>query len=220
MVNSPGGITTTEALYQARGKPPLDKPVVFETFRLCGNCLSRKDVGKAHKILTSQFGSWDDVTQDPEGGRWLCLACASTYRAQDLRRRTSVIHQDGTLERPDLGGLRDVLSRPIPADVSVIIPLSGKKIIAPRAKWGQVVTDTCGLTWSARHKRLMGYGVALREMGFSEAALREESPPFVVLVDLPVEQHADVRHMWREFAVIRTDKTLLPLFLFLSRKVQ
>lgn len=198
----------------------MDKPVTFETFRLCGNCLSRRKVGPAQRILTSQFGSWDDVVQDPEGGRWLCLPCASTYRATDLRRRTSIIHQDGTLDRPDLIALRAVLNRPIEPTTAIIVPLSGKKIIAPRATWGRLVTDTCTMQWTARHKRLLGYGVALREMGFSESALREESPPFVVLAELPVEEHARVRDMWREWKVIREDKTVLPLFLFLSRKVQ
>lgn len=220
MVNGIGGLATTEALYQARGKPPLDKPVTFETFHLCGNCLNRREAAPAHRILTSQFGSWDDVAQDPDGGRWLCLPCASTYRAVDLRRRTSIIHQDATLERPDLSGLRAALDRPIGHTTAIIIPLSGKRIIAPRATWGRLVTDTCTLTWTARHKRLMGYGVALREMGFSEAALREDSPPFVVLGSIPPEEHERVRAMWREWRVIREDKTLLPLFLFLSRKVQ
>lgn len=219
MVTSPIQASVTEALYQARGKPDFDKPARFETTRMCGNCLDRKVVAPASKVLTSQFGSWDNVAQDKDGGRWLCLPCATTYRATDLRRRTSIIKQDATLERPDLAALRVVLSGPIPADTAVIVPLSGKKIIAPNARWGMLVSDTGLLRWTGRHKRLMGCAVALREMGFPESSLREDSPAFPILASLPVEQHEEVRSMWREMKPIRDDKTILPLFLFLSRKV-
>lgn len=212
-------ISVTEALYQARGCPPLDKPVVFETQRTCGNCQRLRDTAPAKRVLTSQFGSWGDIIQDPKGGRWLCLPCASTYRATDVRRRTSIIRQHGSLECADLGTLRAMLSNPIPADVAVVVPLSGKRLIAPRAQWGTVITDTCLLKWSSRHKRLMDHAVTLREMGFTETGLRAPSPPFVVLSGLPVDQHAQVRSMWRDLKTVREDKTLLPFYLFLSRKV-
>ena len=212
--------SVTEALYHARGNPPFDKPVSFTENKTCGNCHRRRPTGPARKVLTSQFGSWDDIVQDHEGGRWLCLPCASTYRAADLRRRTTRIDMNGDLTHPDLAELRTSLSKPVPMDVALIVPISGKKIIAPRAQWGKVVTDTGSFTWSARHKRSMEYATILREMGFPESSLREESPAFPILAAPPFDQHEHVRAMWKYLAPTRADKSLLPLILLLSRKVK
>ena len=42
---------------------------------------------------------------------------------------------------------------------------------------------------------------------------------WAVISRLPASEHENVRRMWRALKVVREDKTLLPLFLFLSRKV-
>lgn len=211
--------TVTEAVYQAEGNPAFDKPVPFSEIHLCGNCRRRRSTAPAKKVLTSQFGSWGDIQQDSTGGRWLCLPCAWTYRSPDLRRRSTVVHLDGTMNRPGIPALREILSAPIPADVAVIVPLSGKRIVAPRARWGQVVFDAGALQWRPRHKRLMHHATRLRELGFTETDLKADSPNHAVLTSLPVETHAEVRSMWREMHPLRDDKSLFPLFLLLSRKV-
>ena len=208
----------SEALYHAKGNPPLDKPVTFGGPHLCGSCRRITDTAPAGKVLTSQFGSWDDVVQDPEGGRWLCLPCASVYRDPTYRRRTHVVKMDGTVKHLETTTLREYLRAPIPPDVSLIVPLSGKRIIAPRAKWGSLTTDTGTVHWMAAHKRAMEAGIALREWGFPESSLREGSPPHGIIMKMPFSEHGKVRETWRVFDFARNDKIILPLMLFLSRK--
>lgn len=213
-MNSP---TVTEALYQSHGNPQLDKPVSFDAVHLCGNCQRRRSAAPAGKILTAQFGSWQDVAVDPTGGRWLCLPCAWSYRAADLRRMTTEVSVEGASERLDTAALRERLSKPLSPNHALIVPLGGKKIVAPRAQWGMLASDHAVLAWSARHSRTLKTIMHLRELGFNEAGLSEPSPPYVVMVALDYAIHDEVKRLWSEVAWVREDKILKPLMWFASR---
>lgn len=128
------------------------------------------------------------------------------------------MHADSTSQVLTLDGLRSALSTSLNSTEALIIPLAGKRIVAPRAQWGKVVTDYGVIHWTKRMHLALQAAVTLRELGFNETGLREDSPPFVVLGGLDVALHDEVRRLWDLMKPIRRDKTLLPLFLFASRK--
>ena len=210
--------SVTQAVYQCAGKPALDKPVNFEGDSRCGACLHHSPTAPASRILTSQFGSWDSISSDPhDGTRRLCAACAHAYRVPSYRWHPAIITPKG-MTTPGHADLIDILSKPLPGDVAVVVPVSGKKLLVPLARWGYLTTDTQTFTWTARHKRLLKTVIELREFGTPEGAFVEASPPFVLFTSLPPHQHDHVRDLWRILAPLRADKALLPMFVKLSRK--
>lgn len=210
--------TITEALYHAYGKPDLDRDVTFTNEKICGNCHQRRTTVPAHKILTSQFGTWEDITTATDGKRWLCLPCSWTYREASLRRQTTLITAEGTATRLNTTETRSVLSGPIANNTALVIPVSGKKIVAPKAQWGHIATDRGVLYWTPRHAKTLQAAAKLRDMGFTEASLKEPSPPFGIIAQKPLDQHAIIRNLWGRVRTAQEDKALFPLILFASRK--
>lgn len=208
----------TEALYRAEGKPSLDKAGASRDGLRCGNCLRDTLTVPAGSVLTSRFGSWDDIAVGPDGSRNLCLACAWAYRSVPLRRTVTLVTATPSYTHPGAAEVRALLAGPVPPDIALIVPLAGKRIVAPRARWGHVVTDAGPLTWSVSHQRLLKVALRLRAWGFRERGLAESAPPFETLVDIDIAQHDQVRADWAAFEAARADKTLLGLYLKLSRE--
>lgn len=212
------GPSVSEVVYRAEGKPDLGKPVNFDSEARCGNCRQATLVARAASVLTSQFGSWDDVVPDPRGGRWLCKACAWCYRATDLRRAPAVITQKpAAMSKPVNRTLRATLAGPIPSTTAVIIPLTGKRIVAPRARWGHVTTDFGPMIWRPPHHQMLTAVLRLRELGVGEKALADAAPPWGALRDLTSDEQEEARQLWGTLRAARDDKTLLPLLQRLGR---
>lgn len=217
MANHTKESSLSETAYQSAGKPRLNKPVFFEIERLCGSCRRVQDVAPAKKILTSQFGSWEDIVTDPRGGRWLCLPCAWAYRDISVRRKPSLISAD-TMTHPSVKELREgVLTGPIPADTAVVIPTSGKRVLLPKAHRGALTFDGGVISWTRRDRTLLDVAVSLRARGIGEKELMESSPPIRVLLDTDPAEHEDIFTQWSTLTPLRRDKVRAPLFLLLSR---
>lgn len=212
-------VPVTEALYQSEGKPALDKPGVPREGSPCGSCGRSVPTLPASGVLTSRFGSWDDIAVDPkEGGRWLCVPCAWAYRSVPLRRQVTLVTVDGTVHRPTWQQVRDLLQKPLPLEQALIVPVSGKRIVAPRADWGKVTADCGPISWTVSHRALLNVAVFLRAAGFGEHHLAAQSPPFEVMVKIEPGRHAAIRRAWRAFDPARADKVMLPLFQRLTRE--
>lgn len=212
------GTSLSYALYQAAGEPGISKPVSFDKERHCGNCRQTTLCALAKKVLTSQFGSWGDVATDPRGGRWLCLPCAWAYRNIDLRRKPTLM--EGTsLSHPTVASLRDtVLCKQIPATTALVIPVSGKRVVLPRAQWGKVTFDGGAVEWTRRDYTILRTATILREQGVGERELLEPSPPIRLLLSADPATHDDLFAQWQTLDTLRNDKVRAPLFLTLSRK--
>lgn len=219
------GVSVTKAVYQFEGKPSVDKPVTFEHEAVCGNCERQSLTAPAKKVLTSQFGSWDSIIESPAGGRWLCSACAWAYRSVPYRRTPSIITLEetgngvsGKVEWASKADLVQALSQPTPSNVALSIPLSGKKMILPVARWGMVATDTKVFRWSPRNHRQLQAALELRRMGTGEPALADPSPPYYLFDKTDPAEHSRIRELWAVLKPVRDDKTMLPFIQNVSRK--
>lgn len=219
------GISVTKAVYQFEGNPSVDKPVMFDHAAVCGNCETASLTAPASKILTSQFGSWDAIIEDPKGGRWLCDSCAWAYRSVPYRRAAAIVTlseagegMGGKVEWATKADLVQALSRPIPSNMAISIPLSGKKIVLPTARWGMVATDARLLRWSPRNHRQLKAALELRALGTGEVALAEPSPPYYLLDKTDTGDHPRIKMLWDALKPVRDDKMMLPLIQNLSRK--
>lgn len=219
------GVSVTKAVYQFEGNPSVDKPVTFDHESVCGNCEKPSLTAPAGKVLTSQFGSWDAIIEAPQGGRWLCDACAWAYRAVAYRRAPAIITSEeagsglgGRVRWATKADLVDALSQPTPSNMALSIPLSGKKMVLPAARWGMVATDTKRFRWSPRNHRQLQAALELRGLGLGEPALAGPSPPYYLLDKTDPAQHPRIKELWDVLRPVRDDKTMLPFIQNVSRK--
>lgn len=176
----------------------------------------------AARVLSSQFGSWGDIAvdpSDPKGGRWLCRACGWAYRCVALRHEPTVVTRGREVEHPPYSGLREQLSHGTVDPASAyIIPIGGKRVIAPRARWGTVTHDGGSSHWGPAQARLVAAADTLTRYGFGGKMLASPTPPHSVLMRIPTDEHPRVRRLWRHLDVARADKIMMPLYSRLCRK--
>lgn len=214
-------VPVSATAYHKAGKPALRKTVRWEPARRCSACHEDGEAAPAAQVLSVHFGSWEDLVPDPKtGDRWLCPACAWAYTDPSLRRVPVIVHADtDDVETPDPDELASYLTqhRPLPGTVAVSAPLSGKRSILPRARWGYLVTDSGLVAWGPRHARWLTLTRWLRTCGFGERSLTDRSPRAAVLDGLDPASHTEVREAWRALDTPRRDPAMLPLLLRLSR---
>lgn len=208
-----------EVLYHAAHKPDLSKKVPFgEGF--CGRCHQRKRVAEASKVLSSRFGSWDWITPDTESKRrFLCHPCAWSYRETRLRRYATLIRREGgAVHHPTGPELRQVLSGPLPPTVAILLPVAGKKAVAPMGAWGLIAADHGRMEWTRGLAKSLGRLMILKRLGASETALASPEIPGQLIDSLPPEEWLRAHEAWRALAPLRSDKTVLPALLRLTRE--
>jgi len=212
-------VPVIEALYHAAGKPPLGKTLPFNS-GFCGRCHNETKVAEAVKVLSKRFGSWDDIIPDQRSKRrQLCLMCGWAYRTKKLQYRPTIIrHGQTQLEHPTGTDLRKVLAGAIPLDTAVLFPVSGKKAVAPHARWGYITTDFGPFRWERRHAQAVKRLMALKAFKIPEAALSDPAPPGYVLDRLGTTDWQNVQQMWRDLAPIRQDKAMLPVLVKMTRE--
>lgn len=212
-------VPVTEALYHAARKPSLGKKVLFGR-GFCGRCHRETDVADAIKVLSRRFGSWDDIVPDTRSKqRHLCLPCGWAYRDKTLQYHPTTLAKGAQrLHHPSGSQLREMLSRPIPADTLVLFPVTGKKAVAPNARWGKITTDSGPLTWTRRHAVAVKDLTELKALGVPESALPLPAPPGYTLDTLAATDWAATQDAWRRLAPMRQDKTLFPALVKMTRE--
>lgn len=212
-------VPVTEALYHAAGKPKLGKTVPFDR-GFCGRCKRETEVADAIGVLSKRFGSWDDIAPDPRSKRrHLCLPCGWAYRDKSLQYHPTIIRRGAEgFEQPSGSELRTALAGPVPPDMAVMLPVSGKKAVAPLAQWGMLATDGGAMVWERRHAQAVKKLMELKRTGISETALADPAPPGYVLDGLAAEPWNRVQQMWHDLNPLRQDKTLFPMLVKLTRE--
>ncbi len=217
------GSRVTTVAYHVLGNPSCDKEVVWEADKQCSLCATADlDCTDTAKLFHLNFSGWDEMRPPGDDGRrWLCRACAWAYKTPLGRRHATIVDAgSGTCEfvSPGECGQRLVGWERVPPDVAIVVPLGGKRIVFPRARWGTVVTDTGPLpSWGPYLRAMTTSLIELRAIGFNEHALNEPTPPFAVMTTLTAEQRTRVRSMWRSTNQVRTTKTLYPVLIKLTR---
>lgn len=211
-----GGIPVTEAVYQSEGKPPLTKKATFHAGKRCGNCLQEGDGARAAEVLTASFGSWEDVRVSGDGTRWLCRACAWSYRATDYRRAIILVKGGTAPEATPLtwASWVSMLRGPIPGDQCLVVPVGGKRVVLPRAQWGQIATDAGPVRWTSRHAKVLSSGLNLLALGVGKSDLPLAGPPYsVVRATADTADAQRIYTLWRAFDPARNDKVMRPFYL-------
>ena len=203
------------AAYHAHPTATAPFPTDTAPRHRCGSCHAVAPVTRAATVLSHGFSTWDDIAPD-RGARWLCEHCAWAYKERIFRTRPAIITTAPSLTWATRSELRTALTRPIPADTAIIVPL-GNRSIGPTAQWGHLTTSFGTIPWTPNHHLYLALTARLRALGATEATLADTIPPPAVLNRTSPTDHQSIRRAWRELDPARNDPHLLSLLLTLTR---
>lgn len=171
------------------------RPATWTTGR-CAICGHHGDIHPQREIVSDGFNDWYRCRhRHPNCG--FCPACAWTLRHRPFRTHP---HTAGTT-----GTLFEALSRPVTREVAVAVPISRQIHVAPFVEWGHVHTDRRALTWGPTEVERLHLVAHLRTLGFSEPALAEAAPRWLVMRRLDPDQRRDVLDAWARLEPWRVD---------------
>jgi len=178
------------AAWEASGSPVTIAP---DGTGRCARCGTAGPVTRWRDVLSANFGDWDRLRWRDAGA--FCPCCAWAFTCKPLRIRAHVI-EPGRMEQVTPAGLLAVLSLPVSGSTLVVVPVAGKKHVAPWAPWGVVATDHEQLAWTADDAARLAVLAALRSAGFGEASLAEAAPRWPILRTLGADDRAAVIAAW------------------------
>lgn len=163
---------------------------------ICARCAAPTADGTATPTVVSKtFTSYD--TWHTARGPLLCAPCAWAYTHRPLRLRPLQITQKPQLLELDHSQVLASLSKPLPGDQALTVPLQpGRKHLLPDAAWGLVTVDNATLQWTPDCATRLEHVTSLRSLGFPAGRLSEPVPPFELLRRIPTAQWADVLDRW------------------------
>jgi hypothetical protein len=154
-----------------RGETPKAAKLPERFDGVCAVTGASGPVWAAAGVVSDNFGDWDRCPYRH------CLPTGFSDPVAWAFRNPAFVWQAHVL---DPTGLRQVgppdlyatLSGPIGADRAVILPISGKKHVAPFAVWGAVNTDNDTVTWRGSDVVRLATVARLRALGFGEQERR------------------------------------------------
>lgn len=209
-----------DIVWTASGRPgcgPKEKTLTWARNGVCGQCVQRdgREVTLARKVMSHNFGSWDDIATTTDGLQWLCRTCAWAYKDATIRSHVYRIETGGAvvdLDWPDL--VAEIRESQIPTTVAYCVPIGGKRIVLPRTRWGMLATDHGTVHWQAHHARTLCMVCDLRALGCTESALLSKSMP--IGTGATPHQQAHSSQLWDNLAIARRSP-LWPMFVKMSR---
>lgn len=148
----------------------------------CGLCGGEGRVWPMLGVVSKAFSLWSMVAVSDEGRRWVCAACGWALSDRSLRRMSWMADDEGwrALGDGDAGGL--LANGPLGAGTSMVVAVSGKKTVAPMARWGRVAWDGGVVAWDGGCARCLRAGLWLRaSAGLSERDLGGHELPWWLL---------------------------------------
>ena len=173
-------VTPSRVVWEAEGRPGVTAAST-PSLGLCAACGST-DMGvvSVTDVVSRNFTDWDRF---PFDGGLVCVACGWAFRDAALRTTAQVVSPDGVVT--GWPAALSALSGPLGVDVSVVVPVGGRKHLLPFAGWRSVSTDWGLLPWDRAAVELLGAVKVLRATGMPEGAIRAADglPPVVSGVD-------------------------------------
>lgn len=99
-----------------------------------------------------------------------------------------------------------------------MLPVSGKKAVAPLAQWGQLTTDGGPTAWDRRRAQAVKRLMWLKSLGIPEMALTDPAPPVYALNRTDADQWGQLQQTWRELKPDRANKATFPMLVKLTRE--
>lgn len=210
-----GGVDPLWVLWEAHGMP-TPAGVAFDHEGSCARCGTSGAHARVKAVVSDKFTGWDAYT-DAEDPLW-CVACTWGHTDSALRTRPWVVG-GGRAVALDSEALAEELTRPVPENVAVIVPVARQKHLLGFAEWGRVTTDDRVLQWKSEEVHCFDRLVSLRSSGFPEKALFEPVPRFERLARLGPGHMVSVVKAWERLSGWRRDPAYLHVALVAARGV-
>lgn len=160
----------------------------------CARCRDIAPLIVLREVVSENFTGWEGLDA---AGAGVCVSCAWGYRDSRLRTRPVIVEAVGA-RWASPQALLQVLSRPLPPDVTVTVPVSGKKHLLPDAQWGAVSCDAGVLVWHDGPAALVATVAALRAAGVRENEFAGPVPPYRLVMERlsSTEETLDLLREW------------------------
>lgn len=190
-----------EVAWRAHGRPST----MDETqYGRCARCGTPDALTVTRKVISRNFTAFDDWCHPTGPG--LCRACTWAFRTPMLRTIPHLVRRSPEMLTPlDTFHLCAHLQGPVPADVTVVVPLRpGRKHILSGAAWGHVATDDHLLTWTADDARRLHLAEQLLTLGYRTSQLLQPAPPYHQTAQLPTTHAMWSIDAWQDLTPWRT----------------
>ena len=154
---------------------------ISETNGVCARCEIIALVVPLHKVVSENFTGWGTVDPNGEG---FCESCAWAFQEPALRVNSILIHQELGAVWASREQVATCLQVPFTEEITLSIPLQGKKHLLPYAEWGTVVSDDGAYPWGENEAKLATLLIYLRGFGVKESEFNEPVPPYRIVSEL------------------------------------
>lgn len=144
----------------------------------CSNQLRKTQAVSLSDVASNKFTDWDRLL-DTGKNALLCLSCAWAYTDLNNRLARLVITHDSVLPLSSAEGSSILFNTQQIQEISIVIPVSGKKHVLPYAEWGNLVHDHGFLPWSGALLNQVAATHYLRSVGVSENAIKDKEMVFL-----------------------------------------
>lgn len=175
---------------------PIDVDASANILGTCARCGTVGDSIPISSIVSPNFTDWELFQS---GRSVLCLECAWAFKMPQFR--TSSILLDKAANTACLLSpvqVKEKLLRPLGLEEALTVPISGRKHLLVKAKWGEVATDDGGVVWSEGAAVMLSEVTKLREGGVTTKALLYDYPPCNMF-----NEHFDMRDFLSLWASVK-----------------
>ncbi len=143
-------------------------------------------------VISRNFTDWELFTPNVTG---LCESCAWSF-TEETAKVTPILIFSNKARKATRRDLTKYLSKPLPSNVALSLPVLHKKHILPRAQWGCVVSDKGAYSWGVDEATLFNSLLFLRNLGSNEGDLEKKAPPLNIVTKLNQEENVKLFDTW------------------------
>lgn len=145
----------------------------------CGRCGNMLEVYSIKYVLSRNFTDWDTVNPESNG---LCSPCVFSFKKENIMLYPFLITKKHA-NYANSGVIKKLLSKPLNNVASLTFPISHKKHLLPKAKYGYIVSDKGLFTWGASESEMFNKIIWLKSLGVKEKDLDNQSPPVDIVMN-------------------------------------
>lgn len=146
---------------------------------VCGRCSNVTTIHPIKHVVSRNFTDWDIINPESEG---MCSTCVFSFQKENIIIYPFLITEKQA-EYATGKEIKNILSAPLHNTTSLTFPISRKKHLLPKAKYGYIVSDKGLFNWGVNEAAMFVNILWLKSLGVKEKDLYFQSPPFDVVMN-------------------------------------
>lgn len=141
----------------------------------CARCRTMEKCVAISEVVSPNFTDWEIFKNERKG---LCLKCSWALKTPELRTSNILLDKTkGTAVLVSAFETQEKLLNPLKIHEALTVPISGRKHLLVKVKWGEIVNDDASVPWSDGAASMLSSVKELRKDGVTTKALLNDYPP-------------------------------------------